>query len=386
MRYLRSYDEVLDVEVKPGRVLVLYGPRRTGKTCLVKHYLDGYAGRVYRGSGDDSALRALMADPPAARLRELFGAVDLVFLDEAQKIPGIGAVLKLLVDTLPTLKVIATSSSSFDLAHQVGEPLTGRKKTLRLYPMSLLELKTQFGGIYCEERLESLLIYGSYPEALTLASTGEKEDYLVELRDSALYRDILELDSVRNSKKIADLLRLIAFQVGREVSYRELGTQLGLSYKSVERYLDLLEKAFVLVHVRGFSRNLRKEVTKTSRYYFVDNGILNAVIGRFQALPLRDDVGALWENFLFMERLKRNVYLRINAQSYFWCTYDQQEIDLVEEESGKLKAFEFKFSPRKQKTPRAWAVAYPDAPCHIISRENYLGFCTDSSDMHSNAK
>jgi predicted AAA+ superfamily ATPase len=201
-------------------------------------------------------------------IKTFFGGYDLVFIDEAQQIPGIGAFLKLMVDTLPTLRIIVTGSSSFELAHQVGEPLTGRKKTVKLYPLSVLELNRQFGGMYCEELTDAMLIYGTYPEVLNMDNPKDKSDYLVELRDAALYKDILELDSVRNTKKIADLLRLVAFQVGREVSFRELASQLGMSAGTVEQILDLLEKAFVLINIRGFSRNLRKEISRPLVIFF----------------------------------------------------------------------------------------------------------------------
>ncbi len=375
----RHYSTILPSLVVPGKVLVLYGARRTGKTWLIQHFLEGSKERIYQGTGDDSSLRTVLEKSSSADIKLLFGHYDLVFIDEAQRITGIGHVLKLIVDSLPSLRIIATGSSSFELAHQVGEPLAGRKRTLKLYPLSLLELNRQWGGMYCEESLEAMMIYGTYPEVLAQTSASAKADYLMELRDSALYKDILELDSIRNAKKISDLLRLIAFQVGREVSCRELATQLGMSAKTVERYLDLLEKAFVLIQVRGFSRNLRKEISKTARYFFLDNGILNALIGNFNALPLRNDVGALWENFLFVERLKRNAYLSHHAHFHFWRTYDQQEIDLIEEEAGTLSAFEFKYRASKNKKPTAWAAAYPQASYDVISRNNYLPFLTEQS-------
>lgn len=375
MIFKRFYTTILSELVVPGKVLVLYGARRTGKTWLVDHFLTGSPLKIYRGTGDDLSLRRTLEDRSVSRIELLFGGYDVVFFDEAQSIPSVGEVLKLMVDSLPSTRFIVTGSSSFELAHQVGEPLTGRKRTLKLYPMSVLELNAQLGGMFCNQSLESWMIYGMYPEVLNGASASEKADYLMELRDSALYKDILMLDSVRSSKKIGDLLRLVAFQVGREVSHRELATQLGMDGKTVERYLDLLEKAFVLVRVRGFSRNLRKEVTKSVRYYFHDNGILNALLENFKTLSLRNDAGMLWENFLFMERLKRNDYLACRATPYFWRTYDQQEIDLVEESSGDaLAAYEFKYQRRKVKPPAAWLSNYPEASFDVISTDNYLPF------------
>lgn len=375
MIFNRYYSDLLQKYVVPGKVLVLYGARRTGKTWLVNHFLNEIPLKIYRGTGDDLSLRRALEDRSVSRIELLFSGYDAVFFDEAQSIPFIGEVLKLMVDHLPKIRVIVTGSSSFELAHQVGEPLAGRKTTLKLYPLSVLELNDQLGGIWCDQSLETWMIYGMYPEVLNCSGAIDKADYLMELRDSALYKDILMLDSVRNSKKIGDLLRLVAFQVGHEVSHHELATQLGMDGKTVERYLDLLEKAFILIRVRGFSRNLRKEVTKSVRYYFHDNGILNALLENFKPLSLRNDTGMLWENFLFMERLKHNDYLGFYARPYFWRTYDQQEIDLIEESSGDaLAAYEFKYQRTKVKPPAAWKLNYPEATFEVVSKDNYLPF------------
>ena len=279
-----------------------------------------------------------------SKIIPFFQNYDLIVIDEAQKVENIGLALKIIVDQIPGIKVIATGSSSFDLSNKVGEPLVGRQTIIKLYPLALLELKDAFGGAYAFENLENMLVYGSYPEAVVSNSFEKKVTYLTQIRDSYLFKDILELENIKSARKIHDLLRLVAFQVGGEVSLHELGNQLGMSKNTIERYLDLLEKAFVLINLRGFSKNLRKEVTKTSKYYFYDNGIRNAVIGNFKLLNERNDIGQLWENFLFTERLKKQEYYKIYAGNYFWRTWDQKEIDLVEERDGKLYGYEFKYS------------------------------------------
>jgi len=375
MMFSRYYQDRIDQWLKPGRVLVLYGPRRVGKTFLLTQYLDGYEGKAYFGTGEDKLLREILESQSVERIKTSFAGYDLVVVDEAQKVDGIGLGLKMLVDHMPEVAVIATGSSSFDLASRVGEPLTGRKLTRVLYPISVLELKAQYGPMKPLEMLETLLVYGAYPETLVYSNVQEKMQYLAELKDSYLCKDILELDGIRNSRKLLDLLNLLAYQIGGEVSQNELGTALSLSKPTVSRYLDMLEKAFVIRNVRGFSGNLRKEVTKTSRYYFLDNGVRNAVINNFNPLSQRGDVGQLWENFLFMERMKKRHYTGLMANDYFWRTYDRQEIDLVEEREGKLFAFEFKYSPGKAvKAPRGWSRAYPEAEFTVIHRENFLSF------------
>ena len=360
--------------LKKGKVWVLYGARLVGKTCLVKEFLSGYRGRIFSGQGEDIVLRELIESMSAERYRQSFAGYELVFIDEAQRIRQIGEALKLLVDALPELNVIATGSSSFDPSQELGEPLTGRKAVSLLYPLSVAELHAHWGGMKLEQHLDDLLVYGSYPEVLTAGNHDERVEFLLRLREDYLCKDVLELDRLRNARKILDLLRLVAGQVGKEVSLPELGRQLGLNKKTVDRYLDLLGQAFVLVRVEGFSRNLRKEITKSSRYFFVDNGIRNAVLQNFRPLALREDVGALWENFFIMERLKLHHYAGRYVQGYFWRTYDQQEIDWIEEEEGVLRAFECKFRARSVRVPGAWSKAYPNASYEQITRDNYLKY------------
>jgi hypothetical protein len=283
--------------------------------------------------------------------------------------------LKIIVDQVPGIRVIATGSSSFELAGQIGEPLTGRKRTLTLYPIAQSELLGIHNRFELRERLEEYLVFGAYPEVIGAPTRAAKIETITEIAESYLLKDLLAFDRVRSSRNLLSLLQLLAFQVGSEVALNELATQLGMDAKTVQRYLDLLEKAFVIVRLGGFSRNLREEVTRKSKYYFLDNGIRNAVIRQFNGLDQRQDVGQLWESFLFAERLKHREYARIPANPYFWRTYNQQEIDLVEEREGNLFGYEFKWSPRKPVVaPAAFRAAYPRAEFAAITRENYVTF------------
>jgi uncharacterized protein len=359
----------------PNKVIVLYGPRRVGKTTLIQEFLKDYSGKVYSSTGENVQLREVLESSDFSKIIAYFSGYDLMVIDEAQKVQNIGQGLKIVVDQIKDIRVIATGSSSFELFNKIGEPLVGRQRVFRLFPVAVLELIEEYGSMYAKENLENLLIFGSYPEVITSAPFEEKKEYLHQIRDSYLYRDILELEKVRNSRKIYDLLRLVAFQVGKEVSLQELASSLSMSKNTVERYLDLLEKSFVLINVRGFSRNLRKEVTKTSRYYFYDNGVRNAVAGNFNQLENRDDIGQLWENFLFIERLKKQAYHGIHANNYFWRTWDQKEIDFVEERDGKLYGYEFKWKGQS-KAPKDWLSTYKNAEFEVITKENYLDFIT----------
>ncbi len=370
----RFYEGKIENMIKPGKVMIIYGPRRAGKTSMVKKLLSGFKGKIYTGAGEDMPLRELFNTQNIAQMKSAFSGYDIVLIDEAQKISDVGTGLKILVDHLPEIKIIASGSSSFQLSSQIGEPLTGRNRNIFLFPISMLELKDQFGGMHILESLENYLVFGMYPETLTVENIEEKKEYLITLRDSYLFRDILELENIKNSDKLYDLLRLLAFQIGHEVSMQELGNQLGMSKNTVEKYLDLLEKSFVIKKVNGFSRNLRKEITKNSRYYFIDNGIRNAVINNFNPLNLRNDAGMLWENFLFVERLKKNSYLNRYVNSYFWRTYDGKEIDLVEEKDGVLYGFEFKWGNKKPSAPVLWKETYKESSYEVISKDNFLDF------------
>ncbi len=367
--------EVLEAQVKPGRVLIIYGPRRVGKTTLILKFLENKTNYL-SVSSEDIDVQYYLASQSVSKLSSFVGQHKLLVIDEAQKISNIGLNLKLLVDHFPHLSIIATGSSSFDLANQVGEPLTGRKKTLQMFPLSQIELGETENIVQTRSNLEERLIYGSYPEIILTKTPGEKIEYLRELVSSYLYKDILELDGVRKSDQLIKLLQLLAFQIGKEVSHTEIGKQLGINKGTVERYLDLLEKAFVLIKVSGFSRNLRKEISKQNRYYFYDVGIRNAIINQFNHLPLRNDVGEIWENYLIMERLKKQEYKKISSNNYYWRTYDQKEIDWVEEREGVLHGYEIKWQTKNIKEPALWRQTYPNALFQIINNENYLEFIT----------
>ena len=372
-RYLESrWDKIL----QKGRVLLLYGPRRVGKTCLIEKYLSNYKDRFFQGTGEDFSIQELFEQRSVAKLQSFFQKYDLVFIDEAQHIPQVGLGLKMLIDHVSTIKVIASGSSSFDLSNKLGEPLTGRQRIRLLYPLSMFELAKQLGGMALYQRLDEFLIFGSFPELLNKKSPDDKIEYLTTLRDSYLLKDLLVLENLKNSTKIIDLLRLLAFQIGKQVSSTELGNALGMSKNTVDRYLDLLEKVFVIKKVRGFSRNLRKEIAKTSRYYFWDNGIRNAVINNFNSLKNRDDHGMLWENFVFIERQKFNAYTRNYPNIYFWRTYDRKEIDYIEEQGGALRGYEFKWSDKPIKAPQLWFDTYKNASFQTITRDNFLEFVT----------
>lgn len=373
MKIPRIYNDI-EKYLYPNKVLVIFGPRRVGKTTLITDFLSTYKGKYRLESGDDIRAREILGSEDLSLLKEYATGYDLIVIDEAQRIPKIGWGLKLLVDHVPGIRIIATGSSSFELAGQVGEPLTGRKHTMTLFPLSVIELLAYYNNNSYDlsSKLAERLVFGGYPEVISAKNTLERKDALGEIVGSYLLKDIMELDRVRNTKILSDLVRLIAFQIGNEVSLTEIATTLGIDRKTVARYIDLLEKSFILYNLRGFSRNLRKEVTKKSKYYFYDIGVRNAIISNFNNLSERDDVGALWENFLVIERLKTRVYKNISANDYFWRTWDQNEVDFVEEREGKLFGYEFKWKKAKVKEPKNWRGTYPEATYGVITPENYL--------------
>ncbi len=358
----------------PNKVLIIYGPRRVGKTVLLNNFLSSTKLKYKFVNGDDLDVQTVLSSQRIELIKEYTRGYELFVIDEAQKVPNIGMGLKILVDHIEGIKVIATGSASFDLSNKVGEPLVGRSVTLKLYPLAQLELTESINKYELKEKNDQYLIYGSYPETLTAQGMDEKRGYLTGVVNSYLLKDILELEQVKGSKILLDLLRLVAFQVGSEVSLSELALNLNIDVKTVARYLDLLEKAFILINIRGFSRNLRKEIKKYSKYYFYDNGIRNAVISNFNPLNLRDDIGKLWENFLVTERIKKQSYKKIYSNNYFWRTWDQKEIDFVEEREGKLFGFEFKYTPKKVKLPQEFLDTYPNASIDVITKDNYLDF------------
>lgn len=360
--------------LSPNKAMVIYGPRRCGKTTMINRFLKETTEKYILVSGDDITAREYLGSQSLAKLKGFIGKSSLLVIDEAQRIKGIGQNLKLIVDHIKGIKVIVTGSSSFDLAKDIGEPLTGRKYTLKLFPLAQLELNLIEQTIETAANLENRLIYGSYPEVILSDDNSMKERYLKEIVSSYLYKDILELEGLRHPDKLIRLLQLLAFQIDKEVSFNELGGQLGMSKNTVERYLELLEKVFVVFRLNGFSRNLRKEIVKNSRFYFYDTGVRNALINNFNTLSMRDDIGMLWENYVIVERLKKQEYTGSAANNYFWRTYDQKEIDFVEERGGKLYGYEIKWKAAKVKPPKTWLETYKSANFEVITKENYLGF------------
>ena len=374
----RGIDTLFDKRVVPNKVLILLGARRVGKTAFIKNYLSTISKEDYlQLNGEDIDDANLLKERSVSNYSRLLANIKLLVIDEAQNIPDIGLILKLIVDTVDGIKVIATGSSVFDLSNKLGEPLVGRKNTIYLFPFAQMEFSTQENYRETTSKLEERLLFGSYPELEQYPDWNDKISYLKEIINSYLLKDILVFEGIKQSNKIFDLLKLIAFQVGQEVSLQELARQLGISKNTVESYLDLLSKVFVIYKVQGFSRNLRKEITKSNRWYFYDNGIRNAIIGNFTRLETRTDVGALWENYLASERIKYQNYTQKTVSNFFWRTYDQQELDWLEEENGNLNGFEFKWNEnRKAKIPTAFAKAYPEATFEVINKQNYLEFIT----------
>ncbi|TAE33679.1 MAG: ATP-binding protein [Candidatus Kapaibacterium sp.] len=380
----RILTQSITQKLTPAHIVILLGARRVGKTALLEHIGQQFSGSVLRLNGESLETHELFARQTAANYRKLFGATELLLLDEAQAMPNAASHLKFLVDEVPQVRILATGSAPIDV-RDIGAPLVGRSTTLHLYPFSFAELSAHEHPLETRANLEERLIYGSYPGVWHCHTFAEKAAYLHEILHTYLLKDILAFETVRQSSKLLDLLRLIAFQIGQEVSLTELGTQLGMSKNTVERYLDLLEKVFVVVRRSGFAGNMRNQIAKSHRWYFVDNGIRNAVIGNFSLLASREgqEIGRLWENYCISERLKFNTSRdeRRWTQSYFLRTYTQQEIDLIECSDGSnpgiplIQAFECKWSPKaKQRIPSAWKEAYPDAPVHCLHRENYDEF------------
>lgn len=381
MIYARTIFPAILEQLRSNKVIVITGTRRVGKTVLLRQIQAQTTLATLWLNGEDFDVQALLAQRSVAAYERLLGDTRLLLIDEAQAVPEIGRVLKLMVDSFAQLTIVATGSSAFDLTNQTGEPLTGRRIHFDLFPLAQLELGQAENSLQTRQQLEDRLIFGSYPEVVGLATSAQKIDYLRELVNSYLLKDILMYEQVKNSAKLLQLLQLISLQAGGEVSYDELGRQLGISKSTVERYLDLLAKVFILFRMGGYSNNLRKEVTKSAKWYFFDNGIRNALIPNFSLLAQRQDVGALWENYLIAERRKANSYQRRAVESYFWRTYDGQEIDLLEQQDGRLSAYEFKWQNRRVRVPGAFDKAYPDATFEVVHQDNYVDFVVPSSPI-----
>ena len=374
----RALSKRIQDRLQPKKVIIITGARRVGKTELLRNIHKKTAGDILFLNGEDAEVAALLANRSVANYRRLLDGVDLLIIDEAQVIPRIGSILKLMVDEVDNIKIIVSGSSSFDLTNDTGEPLTGRKYEFTMYPLAQAEFSKIENPLQTNRNLEERLILGSYPELATIDSLEEKKDYLREIVNSYLLKDILAIGGIKKSAKMNQLLNMVARQVGQEVSYQELAKKLGMSKNTVERYLDLLSKVYVLYRLKGYSKNLRKEITKNDKWFFMDNGIRNALINDFRFPAQRDDMGLLWENYILSERIKFNSFRTGRIDYYFWRTYDQQEIDFLEVEEQDLRAFECKFGGFDNviREPGAFARAYPDADFNIIRPTNYLDFIT----------
>ena len=356
-----------------GKAIIVMGARQVGKSTLLQQMLGDRKDVVWM-NGDDLDIQELFRDMSSTRIRAILGNNQFLVVDEAQRIPDIGLRLKLITDQIPQVQVIATGSSSFELASKVNESLTGRKREFKMFPLTFGEMVHHTNFLEETRMIPHRMVYGYYPEVVT--HPGDERSVLKELSDSYLYKDILSLDSINKPDKLVRLLKALALQIGSQVSYNELGQLIGLDSKTVERYVDVLEKSFIIFRLNSFSRNLRNELKTSRKVYFWDLGIRNAVIGNLAQVENRADTGDMWENFVIAERLKQNAYRGNFAQSWFWRTRQQNEIDYVEEEDGRLLAFEFKWNDRKAnvKCPESFAKSYPGAEFKVITPKNVEEF------------
>lgn len=372
----RDLKVVLDSKIGKGKVLLLIGPRQVGKTTLLKNILTSISSekKVQFWNCDESDVRQFLSEANSAKLKSFVGNSDFIVIDEAQRVKDIGLTIKLLHDSFPNVQLAVTGSSSLDLSNSINEPLTGRKFEYNLFPFSTNELVNHTSMLEEMRLLKNRLVYGFYPDVVN--NPGEKKEILTNIVNSYLYKDVFEFQDIRKSSVIEKLVQALALQVGSEVSFNELGNLLGIDTVTVQRYVDLLEKAFVIFHIRSFSRNVRNELKKSIKIYFYDNGVRNSVISNFSPVELRSDIGALWENFLISERIKNNTYHNKHAKYYFWRTTQKQEIDFIEEVDQNLFAYEFKYNPKKvnSKCPVTFSNNYPNVPFDVITSENYMDF------------
>jgi len=369
----REILDSVDGRLFKGKLIVIYGARQVGKTTLLKEIANKYSNERIFLNCDEPDIRELLTNVTSTKLKNLVGQKKLILIDEAQRVKNIGITLKLLADELKDKQVIATGSSAFELSNEINETLTGRKYEYNLYPFSIRELSNEFGWLETNRLLEDRIIYGMYPEVVL--NPDEKKNLLKEITRSYLFKDILSYEGIRKPEVLEKLLVALAAQIGSEVSYNELAGTVGVDKDTINKYLDILEKAFVVFRLHPFSRNIRTEITKMRKIYFYDTGIRNALISNFNSLASRNDKGALWENFLIVEKLKMNSALNIDAKTYFWRTTQQQEIDYIEEVDGELNDFEFSWNiNKKKKIPLTFSNAYEIKTSAIINTENYGSF------------
>ena len=372
----RIVQDQIESKIGQQKVILLYGTRRTGKTTIIEKIVQKFLSDALLLHGEDMQISAILQNRTIANYQQLTKGKKIIIIDEAQAIPEIGKILKLLIDTIKGITVVATGSSSFDLVNKTGEPLVGRNLAFYLYPIAQAELSTIEDFLTTKQNLEERLIYGSYPELWHLNNLQERETYLKQMVNSYLLKDLLSFENIKGADILFKLLQMLAWQVGSQVSTVELANNLQINKATVERYLDLLSKVFIIYPLTGYSNNLRKEVTKSKKWYFFDNGIRNALINNFSQLSQRNDIGQLWEQYILSERIKFNRYNNYQPQYYFWRTYDGQEIDLIELYNGQLQALECKWKEAKTKIPTAFAKAYSEAKFAIINKENYLEWIT----------
>jgi len=369
----RILAQVIEKRFGDSKAIILTGPRQAGKTTLIKQLSAKMAQPVLWWNGDETDIRTLLSGPTSTRLKQLIGSAKTLIIDEAQRIENIGLCIKLIVDNIPGIKVLATGSSAFELSNRINEPLTGRKWEYHLLPFSHEELCLHTSELEETRLLENRLIYGYYPDAVN--HPGDEQQVLKNLSSSYLYKDILTWEHIQKPAQMEKLVQALALQIGNEVSFHELGQLCGIDNQTVERYVGLLEKAFVISRLGSLSRKLRNELKKSRKIYFYDNGLRNAVINNFSPLSLRQDAGALWENFMISERLKQLAYHDINANRYFWRTHAQQEIDYIEERDGQIRGFEFKWnSTAKARIPKTFVDAYPGSQTLIVTPNNFQQF------------
>jgi len=355
------------------KAIIIYGARQTGKTTLAKRIVEKYGEKARYFDCELLSVRQNIEIPEADRLRSYLGKYKIVVLDEMQKISNAGTILKILVDHCPEIQVIATGSSSFELANKTSEPMTGRAVRFTLYPFSIAEIEQKFNRFEIDARLENIARFGSYPEVFLAESEERAKERLNEIVSNYLYKDILAFEGIKKSAIIENLLKLLALQLGNEVSYNELARNLGISRLTTQKYIDVLEQSFIIFTLKAFSRNLRKEISKSVKIYFYDLGVRNSLIQNFNALSLRNDAGALWENLMIAERIRNNSHHQVRPNQYFWRTYDQKEIDYIEEAGGQLSAFEFKLNGQA-KIPAEFLKSYPNSKFTTIAKNNYFDF------------
>jgi len=371
----RVLKEQLTSRFGKGKVLIIIGPRQVGKSTLLRELQNEANQQTLFINCDEPDMRLMLENVTSTQLRSFVGTNTLIMIDEAQKVANIGETLKLMVDNIKDVQIVVTGSSAFDLLIKTNEPLTGRKLEFNLYPISTIELAIHHGKTDEQRLLERRMIYGLYPEIVN--NPGNEQEYLLELINSYLYKDVLSYQNIRRPDVLNKLLTGLALQLGHEVSYNELSQLIGIDKATIEKYIELLEKCFVVFRLSSFSRNLRNELKRTRKVFFYDNGVRNAILNNFAPLALRQDVGALWENFMVSERLKQNSYNRDFRKTFFWRTTTQQEIDLLEEKDGILHAFEFKWNPKKQANiPKSFADAYPEHCFDVITSGNYMELLT----------